>query len=645
MEEADLTVIGAGWSGLAAAKTYMEFHGSAKVVVLDNASSIGGVWAKERLFPCLWSNNLFGTYCYSDYPMDGAKYGVSPGQHIPGTVVHAYLNDYAAHFGVDRVTRLCSSVVAVEEAAEKNSWDLTVRRDDDDIEKGEYKLRSKKLIIATGLTSEPFLPALPGADSFGKPMLHSRDFGSHSSELTSSKAKSVAVFGGGKSAWDHAYGCATAPNGPEEVHMIIRSSGHGPCFMSYPFVTPLRKQLEKLVFTRCISWMSPCAWGEQTGYAGLIRRALHGTFMGRWVVDAFWKILEADVLHANGYDKHPEMAKLRPKAKPFWCGTFVSMLNYPTDFFELVRNGKIKVHVADITRISPGTLHLSDGTTVPVDALVCATGWKHKPPINFVPASLGPELGMPHRTDQYASLASSPISPGSAAAASPTSPSSPSSARLDPLADAAVLRRFPRLAQPPSSQTSVPHLKDADRADQAERLDRGFALYRFMAPPARLRSRNIGFAGMLKSFGTPIVAQTQALWLTLLFDGRLEIPGEQSRSAAGPPSGGEELDKAEGGLGEGRQIASEKSAAEWEAALNSRFMKWRAPAGFGAYFPDMVFEILPYIDRLMEDLGLEKRRKKGVLKEVFEPYSVNDYVGLNEEWKRVHGNEAIAKGM
>jgi cation diffusion facilitator CzcD-associated flavoprotein CzcO len=50
MESLDLVVIGAGWSGLVAAKTYLEVKPSSKVIVLDSESSVGGVWTKHRLY-------------------------------------------------------------------------------------------------------------------------------------------------------------------------------------------------------------------------------------------------------------------------------------------------------------------------------------------------------------------------------------------------------------------------------------------------------------------------------------------------------------------------------------------------------------------------------------------------------------------
>jgi cation diffusion facilitator CzcD-associated flavoprotein CzcO len=108
-----------GWYGLAAAKAYIELHPDESVVVLEAGSSIGGVWSHERLYPGLKSNNMLGTYEYSDYPMDTATFGVKPGEHIPGTVLHKYLTSFAKEFDVYPRTRLNTRVDSAEENVQR----------------------------------------------------------------------------------------------------------------------------------------------------------------------------------------------------------------------------------------------------------------------------------------------------------------------------------------------------------------------------------------------------------------------------------------------------------------------------------------------------------------------------------------------
>ena len=45
-----------------------------------------------------------------------------------------------------------------------------------------------------------------------------------------------------------------------------------------------------------------------------------------------------------------------------------------------------------------------------------------------------------------------------------------------------------------------------------------------------------------------------------------------------------------------------------------------------------MFEAIPYMDLLLNDMGLNNHRKKSFLAEVTTPYSPGDYTGLIDEW-------------
>ncbi|KAK7946985.1 uncharacterized protein PG986_011306 [Apiospora aurea] len=61
MEEIDMVIIGAGLSGLAVAKAFHQLNSDKSLVILEAAFSLGGTWAKDRLYPGLKSNNMIGT--------------------------------------------------------------------------------------------------------------------------------------------------------------------------------------------------------------------------------------------------------------------------------------------------------------------------------------------------------------------------------------------------------------------------------------------------------------------------------------------------------------------------------------------------------------------------------------------------------
>lgn len=593
MDTVDLVVIGAGLAGLASAKGYHQLNPGKSLIILDGGSSLGGVWAKERLYPGLKTNNMLGTYEFPDFPMDTETFGVKPGEFIPGDVMHRYLTKYAEKFDIlDKIRYQCKVLVAEHQDGAEGGWVLTVESGS-----SQCRIATRKLIMATGFTSDPFLPHFEGQEEFGVPLFHGKDFLQHADTLES--AKRVTVFGGTKSAWDAVYAYGTKGI---RVDWVIRESGHGPAWISPPYVTPLKKWLEKLVHIRMLTWFSPCSWGAADGYPG-IRNFYHGTAIGRAITNTFWSILGGDVITLNKYDAHPETAKLKPWSEAMFTASSFSILNYPTDIFDLVRNGTVSVHIADITRLSPGTVHLSSGTALTTEALVCSTGWKHVPAVKFLPEGITSELGIPHTPTG----ASEPLFSDDAVGAT----------------DADILTRFPRLKDQPVQNKNYKPLLATSGITTTDKLNPStpltpYTLYHFIAPPSArfLQTRDIAFAGALMSFTTTIIAHAQSVWISAFFNDQLPaktLPPVTRRK------GVEEREKL---LEEVRK----------ETVLHARFGKWRYPAGHGSQFPDFVFDALPYVDQLVGDLGLEVHRKGGFFAEMMEPYGPEDYKDLVGEW-------------
>lgn len=349
--------------------------------------------------------------------------------------------------------------------------------------------------------------------------------------------------------------------------------------------------IEKLVSTRALTFFSPCIWGNAGGYVGW-RNFLHKTAVGRAIVQGFWTVLGNDVLTTNGYSKHPETKKLAPWIDAFWIANGLSILNYPTDFFDLVKENKITVHVADITHLSQRTIHIMSTSdsgrkatkAIETDALICSTGWKFHPPLNFVDTtgkSIDMDLGLPYH-DETPEKEDTRIQ----------------------AADQQVLREFPSLINQPVINSKMKPMpsKSVERT-----YNRGFQLYRFIVPPSCAHERTIVFQGCLQTICTVMVNQAQALWSTAYFDGKIDLDGK-----------------------------SEQEIKD-EALLYARFSKWRAPGGYGSRYPDFAFDSIPYIDWLLKDIGINTARKDGWWQELWHPYIAPDYKGIWDEYKQKHG--------
>ncbi|KAI1336035.1 hypothetical protein F5Y15DRAFT_216524 [Xylariaceae sp. FL0016] len=471
MEESyDITVIGAGWFGLAAAKAYHQMHPQEKVAVLESAESCGGTWSKSRLYPGLKSNNMIGTYEYPDFPMSEDKYGVGPFNHIPAAVLHQYLTDFAHHFNVfDKIQ--FSTQVDVVEPHQDGGWRIHVTTP-----MGQRVVKTAKLILATGLTSTPNMPHYNKEESFDAPLFHAKDFCQEAPNLKD--IKNAVVVGGAKSAYDVAY--ALVEDGAT-VDLVIRPDGHGPVWIAPPIVTPFKKRLDKLLHVRWMTWFSPCPWGAEDGWSG-IRNFLHGTAIGRGIVNQFWKTLGADVVTANDYDSDPELAKLKPWNSVFWIGSGLSILNYRTSLFDLVKQGKIRVHIDNIDHLEPKKVVLCGGQTLRADVMVCSTGWKKESPIKF--RGLGEEgFGLPFSEAEKQAL--------------------------NEKTDHEVLTRYPVLKDQPQLKF------EPKKADPLR-------LYRFMVPSTYVDRRTIAFAGAVSTVSTSICATLQGQWISTYMGGNLD---------------------------------------------------------------------------------------------------------------------------
>ncbi|KAG6096014.1 hypothetical protein E4U30_001829 [Claviceps sp. LM220 group G6] len=570
-KEYDLIVIGAGWFGLAAAKTYLELHPLQSILVLDQDSSCGGTWSRNRVYPGLHSNNLRGGYEFPDFPMSEAVYGVREGEHIPGEVLHRYLTDFAAAHGILERTRLGVHVGTVEET--ETGWKVHVSPSLMP-EKTQEVLRTKRLIIATGMTSQPNMPRFPGQETFTAPLFHVKELGQQSSVVQS--CTRAVVVGAGKSAYDCAYALATGAR-YSRVELVVRPGGQGPVWLCPAYVTPLKRKLEALLHTRLLTWFSPCPWGSEDSSSRLPRRWLHGTAPGRLLTRAVWAALGSDVVRANGYRRHVELRKLQPWRSIFYTGSALGIHNYARNIHHLVRQGRIKVHISDVACLRGREVLLTDGTSLDgVDALVCATGWTKQCPIRFISADPAPS--------SYRDA---------------LSPETMQELAFE--ADDSILASFPMLRD---SHTS----KIGDGANQGGPLRN----YRFIVPinATRLSRRTLAYAGMLSSVSTPIIATVQALWICAFFDGKL------ARAPPPEPVWGPAHD-----------------ALAREVMLHTQFGRWRYPCGrYGAAVPDLALEALPYVDLLLNDLGVQPWRKGSWIRDLLEGYGPGDYAGLIQEW-------------
>lgn len=546
--------------------------------------TLGGVWALENCYDGLKTNNLRGTYEFTDFPM-GDSYGVKQGEHIPGLVLYKYFTDFAIEFDILPRIRFKINIRTIEKV--DSTWSL-IGEDHSGDKPVPVVYSCEKLIMCTGLASTPNPVSISGREKFGKPVLHHGQLRVEAHKVAADpNVQSVTIVGASKTGYDAVQLMASQG---KKVNWIIRESGGGGVWMSPPWVKmgPFTVMLEHVATMRFFTWFSPCVWGQYDGF-NWVRRFLHGTWLGRKMVHCLWEKIRMDTVNFNGYRKNEAIAHLEPYERSvyrwiffatdgrtnddnyslFWSAR-VGVLNYPGNIHDYVTSGQVKIIKKDISSLSEGgTVNLADGSSYQTDALIAITGWKLSPNIKYKPEGIDASLGIPTEklSDEEKAFWD----------------------HLDKEAEEEILKRFPYLGRPPKQ--IIPYQQKVSP----------YRLYRGLAPPGlTTRSDNsIVFIKMVHSTSNIIIAETQALWAYAYLNNALNI---------------------------------EKNQVYKQTSLSSRYGKLRYPCGFSSWYPEFVYDSVPYADMLLHDLGVCSRRKPTRTKEIFTGYTIQDYKGINREW-------------
>jgi putative flavoprotein involved in K+ transport len=172
---AEVVVIGAGQSGLAAARA-LQAHGISPVV-LEAGDRAAGSW------PCYYDSlKAFSPARFNSMP--GMAFPGDPDRYPTRGEVAGYLDSYAAALGAEIRTR--ARVVAVD----KDGREFVVVTADG------RRLRAGGIVAASGSFSSPYRPAFPGQEGFTGELTHVAEYRNPARYA----GKRVIVVGAGDSA-------------------------------------------------------------------------------------------------------------------------------------------------------------------------------------------------------------------------------------------------------------------------------------------------------------------------------------------------------------------------------------------------------------------------------------------------------------
>ncbi|KAF1996572.1 FAD/NAD(P)-binding domain-containing protein [Amniculicola lignicola CBS 123094] len=480
----DVVVI--GLSGIAAARFYLDVHPESRVLIVERDSSIGGPWGKSRMYPGFWSQSGIRMSGFSDVPLTVPKDAEVFNDIFEAKYITEYLENYVDnHIYAEKPLRkriLLSFAVSNISKVD----DLWVIKGGQLPGGAGKSFRSRRIIVATGTTSDPKMPTFTGSDQFNGLILHQKDYGLFAGQKPSEHRR-VAVLGAGKSAADIVYGLIKSGN---EVHWIIRKTGEGPGAFTNPADNSKGPFLNdpELAATRLFATMSPGCFTQPSAWT----RFLHDTSIGNALVQAFWNSADQKCKKIGDFHHRPGALKgfdqLESSVKLFWATGPFGMIQRP-DFWDTVARN-VHVHRNDIEKLEDHIVVLKDGPSVPIDVIVCATGFQNGFP--FFDAEERARLGLPHPR--------------------PADETAKEWEKLEKEADQEVLRKYPKLAKAPVIQSpDDPKTKTPNR------------LYNCITP---VEDHTIAFVGNIYVPNGFRAAEVQAIWTTALFDGMVQLPSK-----------------------------------------------------------------------------------------------------------------------
>lgn len=337
-------IIGAGFSGMATANIFKQYGFDVKVYEKDK--EVGGVWTSSRRYPGLGTQNVKATYHLSDLKMDK-----SFPEWPSGSQVQEYCERYIEAQGLKKLISYHAEVTSTSLNKDKQ-WVVEYKQNGD-IKEDIFDY----LIVCNGIFSLPSIPKYEGADEFQKNggiICHTSEF----TDASDAKNKNIIVVGIGKSSCDVAN--AIADDAKSLQHVARRLIWKLPKYIAglnfkYLFLTRMGENLIK--------------YKEPRGFA----KFLHGP--GKIVRNFLLNTVEIIVA------RQLKLKKLSLKPKEKFESIAAANVSLATDgYYDKVENGTINFHQGEIVKLEDKKAHLSDGSVVDADIIICGTGWKQEVP-------------------------------------------------------------------------------------------------------------------------------------------------------------------------------------------------------------------------------------------------------------------------
>jgi len=334
-------VVGGGQAGLAIAARLQQL--GIDTLIVDRHQRVGDNWRKRYHSLTLHNEVHVNHMPYMPFPPTWPVY-------IPKDMLANWFEAYVDALELNFWT--ATELIGGSYDDTRRHWNVTLRRADG----SERVMHPRHLIFATGVSSIPYTPELPGLAGFAGTVLHSGDF----KNAAQWKGHKALVLGSGTSGHDvaqelHAHGA--------DVTIIQRSK---------TYVVSLKEaQSVYAIYSEGIPFEDCDLLATSLPYPVLQRSYQLSTARGREVDKALLAGLEkcGFRLHYGEDETGFQMMYLR-RGGGYYFNVGCS---------DLIISGQVKLlQYADIEKFLAEGARLRDGRVVPAELLVLATGYKNQ---------------------------------------------------------------------------------------------------------------------------------------------------------------------------------------------------------------------------------------------------------------------------
>ncbi|MDK1493605.1 NAD(P)/FAD-dependent oxidoreductase [Sinorhizobium sp. 7-81] len=339
-----VVIIGGGQGGIALGARLRQLN--VPTIIIEKNERPGDSWRKRYKSLCLHDPVWYDHLPYIPFPENWPVFA-------PKDKIGDWLEMYTKVMELNYwSSTTCKSAKYDEEAKE---WTVVVERNGE-----EVVLKPKQLVLATGMSGKPNIPKLKGQDVFKGEQQHS----SQHPGPDAYRDKKVVVIGSNNSAHDI---CAALWEGGADVTMVQRSSTH-----IVRSDTLMDIGLGDLYSERAV------AAGMTTRKADLIFASLPYRIMHEFQIPLYEKMRERDARFYADLERAGFMLDWGADGS----GLFMKYLRRGSGYYidvgacDLVIDGSIKLKSgSDVSHLTEDAVVLKDGTELPADLVVYATGY------------------------------------------------------------------------------------------------------------------------------------------------------------------------------------------------------------------------------------------------------------------------------